>query len=146
MKKIIVFAMLMIISAASFSQQTKPSPALTNQDYLQKSKNQKTIFYILAGTGGVMTTVGLIMGLNELSKGYGPGSGSASDNNNDALAATLSFSGLALMLGSSFMYKASVRNKKKANSISLKNETVPLLQNSSFVNRPVPSLTLKISL
>ena len=63
MKKIIVFAMLMIISAASFSQQTKPSPALTKQDYLQKSKNQKTIFYILAGTGGVMTTGGLIMGL-----------------------------------------------------------------------------------
>jgi hypothetical protein len=146
MKKQFLFILLLALAANVFSQPTTTTAPAVKPDYLKKSKNQKTVSYILAGTGGAMTTVGLIIALNEISGGYGPGSGSASANNNDALAATLSFSGLALLLVSSFLHKASLRNKKKAIGISLKNEAAPQLQNSSFLSRSVPSLTLKISL
>jgi len=46
MRKIILAAMLLILTTASFSQQTKSSPILAKQDYLTKSKEQKTFAWI----------------------------------------------------------------------------------------------------
>ena len=54
--------------------------------------------------------------------------------------------GLVAAAGSIPLFIAAARNKRKAMSMSLKNETVPLLQAGSFVNHFVPSLSLKINL
>lgn len=57
MVKGLCLVIMLAISAASFSQQTtNPSPVLTKQDYLQKSKTQKTVGWILLG-GGVVINV-----------------------------------------------------------------------------------------
>jgi hypothetical protein len=52
--------------------------------------------------------------------------------------------GAASVLGSVQLFYASRENKKKGMSLSFKNETIQLLQKSSFIYRPVPSLALKI--
>ena len=54
--------------------------------------------------------------------------------------------GAAMMVSSIPLFIASGRNKKKGMSLSFKNEITPQIQKNSFVNRSVPSLTLKISL
>ena len=135
MKKIILFTMLMILSASSFSQQTNSHPTLSKQDYLQKSKNQKTTAWVLLGGGAALILVGDLVGNSKES--------SFSDA---ATGVVIAGAGVLSMLGSIPLFIAAGKNKRKAMSLSFKNEMIPELQNSSFVNRSVPSLSLKISL
>lgn len=135
MKKIIVVTMLLIVSATTFSQQTKPSPVLTKQDYQKKRSNQKFAAWALFGGGGavllitVLSNVGLDWG--------GP--------KKSFPAATVGIGALCMASSIPF-FIASSKNKRKAISMAFKNETIPRLQNGSFINKPVPSLSLKISL
>lgn len=54
--------------------------------------------------------------------------------------------GLCAAVGSIPLFIASGKNKRRAMSVSFKNEPAPQLQKNSFVYRSVPSLSLKISL
>jgi hypothetical protein len=65
---------------------------------------------------------------------------------NENVKGTFGGIGILVMLSSIPIYLASHHSKKKAMRLSFKNETVPQLQESSFVNRPVPSFALRISL
>jgi len=135
MKKIIVFAVLLIVSVASFSQQTNSHPVLNKQDYLKKSKNQKTTAWVLLGGGAALILVGDLIGNSKES--------SFSDAGTGVVIAGI---GALSMLGSIPLFIASGKNKRKAMSMSFKNEMMRQLQTGSFVNRSVPSLSLKISL
>jgi hypothetical protein len=135
MKKIILFAMLLIMSASSFGQQTNSHPALNKQDYLQKSKNQKTIAWVMLGGGAALILLGDLIGNSNESSFNDAGTG-----------VVIAGVGALSMLGSIPLFIASGKNKRKAMSMSFKNEMIPQLHNSSFVNRSLPSLSLKISL
>lgn len=54
--------------------------------------------------------------------------------------------GVLSMLGSIPLFIASAKNKRRAMSVSFKNEMIPQLQGGSFVNQSAPSLSLKIGL
>ena len=51
MKKIIIYAMLLFVTANALGQQINPNQPLTRQDYLKKSKTQKKTAWILLGGG-----------------------------------------------------------------------------------------------
>ena len=104
LKLLFTFVLLLVLSNISYSQQVSPAPQLTKQDYLKKSKSQKTIAWILAGTG-----------------------------------VTVSLSSIPFFISSG-------KNKRRAMSLSLKMEQVPQLQIASLVNKPNPSVILKIRL
>jgi uncharacterized protein YdeI (BOF family) len=135
MKKTIVLALLLIVSATSFSQQTKPSAAFTKEDYLAKSKSQKTTAWALLGCGAGLVLIGDLIGN---SKG--------SSFSDAATGVVIAGAGVLCMLGSIPAFLASGKNKRRAISMSFKNETAPQFQKDGFTNRSVPSLTLKISL
>ena len=146
MKKIFFISLLLIMTVATFSQQIKPAPTLTKQDYLRKSKTQKTFAWILLGGGTAFvatgffiaaSTVGFIV-INRLVTGQ-PGPSAPG-------ATVLILTGGVTMLGSIPLFIASTKNKKKALSLSFKNETVPQIQRNSFVYHAIPSLSLKIRL
>jgi hypothetical protein len=128
MKKIIVFAMLIIISFASFSQQTTSSPTLTKQDYLKKSKKQKIVAWSLLLGGFGLDVIAFATGFESESGTF------------------LIRAGTLANLASIPFFIVAHRNKKKGMSLSFKNEIAPQLQKSSFVYRHIPSLTLKMSL
>ena len=146
MKKIILFAMFLTLSATSFSQPNTETPKV-KADYLQKNKNQKTAAWILVGGGAALIVTGSIVWANDINK-------AAETDPFEGIAAIYTSTsgywivaaGLVAAAGSIPLFIAAARNKRKAMSMSFKNETVPLLQDGSFVNRSVPSLTLKISL
>ena len=119
-------------SAASFSQQTNPAPQLTKQEYLKKSKTQKTLGWILMGAGIVSTGVGSI----QVNPNYG------SNTNRSGLLIV----GLAAIGTSIPLFIASVKNRRKATSLSFQMHQIPQLQQTSIVYYPMPSLRLKISL
>ena len=128
MKNSIVIILLLILSAASFGQQTNSSPSLTKQDYLQKSKNQKTAAWILLGAGATCLAI------------------AAPGNVSLDIVPVLVIGGGGMVVGSIPLFIASGKNKKKAMSVSFNNETVPQLQKSIFVKHRVSSLSLKINL
>lgn len=47
MKKIIFCSLLLVLTITTFSQQNIPSPTLTKQEYIKKSKSQKTAAWVL---------------------------------------------------------------------------------------------------
>ncbi len=68
------------------------------------------------------------------------------DYKNDGIKATFVLSGSLAMLGSIPFFIAASKNKKKAMSLSFKNETIPQVYKRSIVSIPVPSLIIKINL
>ncbi|MFC0775042.1 hypothetical protein [Terrimonas alba] len=133
MKKILVITLTFIIGNSVFGQQTEPALALTKQDYLQKSKNQKTAAWIMLGGGAVMSTGAIIWAVNNL---FEPDQGES----------VLFFAGLGSMAGSIPLFIASGRNKRKAATISLnlKLENSTVIQSAGISRNYFPAASLKI--
>lgn len=127
MRKIFVFTILLIIATTTFSQQTKLSPILTKQEYLKKSKHQKIVAWSLLLGGFALDATAFAFYESDI-------------------GANFARAGILANLASIPFFIMAHRNKKKGMSLSFKNETAPQLQKSSFINQPVPSLALKISL
>jgi hypothetical protein len=135
MNKIIVFALLLIVSVESFSQPaTNPAPTVKT-DYLKKSSNQKLAAWVLFGAGAAVL---LITALSNVGIDFG--------GPKKSFPTAPVGIGAVCMASSIPFFIASAKNKRKAMSMSFKNEMIPQLQNGRFVNCTVPSLTLKISL
>ena len=135
MKKIILFSLLLLLSAATFSQPstTVISPAKT--DYLKKSKQlQKTATIVLL-SGPVLIATSLLVVPHINIGGMG------------LFYGTL-LAGLACIPVSIGLFIAASPSQKKAMNTSayFKMEEAQQFQGSSFITKPVPSLTLKISL
>ena len=132
MKNNIICILLMVLATTALSQQNNPAPVLTKQDYLKKSKNQKTAAWILAGVG----TLSVILGTIEVNPDYG-------ENNNSSFFLV---GGLVAIGASVPLFIASARNKKKGMSLSFKNNTVPRLRNNNLNYSSVPSISLRVGL
>lgn len=151
MKKIIILPMLLILSATTFCQQSEPSPALTKQDYLTKSKKQKTAAWVLLAGGFALSTTSFLIATPKATEDYvsvftGLFTAQPIQQNNYTGETILLVSGTVAMLSSIPLFIASGKNKRKAMSLTFKKETAPQIQNRSFVSRSVPSLSLKINL
>jgi len=148
MKKLVLAIATALFFFESFCQQTNPAPALTKQDYLQKSKKQKTAAWILLAGGAAMMITGGIIWSNAVEDNVDP------DNPLSPLLAPatttkgtgLVFAGLLVSAGSIPLFIASGKNWRRAASVSLNYQKVQQVQNSAFVSRSLPSLTLKFSL
>ena len=156
MKKIIICSLLLVLTTATFSQQNIPSPTLTKQDFLKKSKSQKTAAWVLLGGGFALSSIGALTAVPKAAEdvGYGillipnvfTGNLQPEPQNNYTAQTILLIGGLTTILSSTPLFIASGKNKRKALSISFKSEPSPQLQKNSFVYRAVPSLTLKFQL
>ena len=141
MKKIILLIAFFALAFAAFSQQTTPSPTLTKQDYLKKSKRQKAAAWILVSSGAFFTLLGSI----ELNFA-GSDSIDGTDPTKKSAKTIFKVIGLTAVGVSIPFFISAAKNKKKAMALSFKNEISPQIYKTGFVYKPVPSLTLKISL
>lgn len=137
MKKIIIFTMLLVLSATSFSQQTNPSQPLTRADYLHKSKSQKTTAWILLGGGSALAITGILIGAKK-----------ETSFNDASTGAIVGGVGALSMIGSIPLFIASGRNKRKAMAANafFKMETAPVFKGNSMVHTSYPALSVKIKL
>lgn len=135
MKKLSFFAIHFFLVSSLFGQQTTPQPPLTKQDYLLKSKHQKTTGLVLLGIGVGVMTAGLI----------------ASDNGDetsfdDISSGAIIFGvGLVPALCSIPFFIASSRNKRKAMNVTgmlqMRNSTIWAVSK----NYLLPSLAVRVS-
>ncbi len=137
MKKIKLVLLLSLFVISVSAQQTTSAPGLPKTEYMKKSKKQKTTAWILLGGG---TTVGFI-GLTQLNL-------AGSDNgevNNTPGTVMFIVGGVAALTSISF-FSASKKNKRKAISMSFKNQMIPQLQTNGIVYRAIPSFNAIIGL
>jgi len=125
MKQALIVFLLIAFSVSSFSQ--------TKTDYLKKSKTQKLVAFTLLGGGSITWLAGFSKNMNQ------------NDNKDGGGGAAMIIGGVAA-LSSIPLFIVASKNKKKAMSLSFKNEMAPQLLNGSIVNKPVPSLTIKLHL
>ncbi|MEP7255831.1 MAG: hypothetical protein ABI666_08630 [Ferruginibacter sp.] len=141
MKKVLIIACAGLITACNCLGQATEKPS-----FLQKSKNQKTGAWVLAGSGAGLFVAGIIVSVSNSSKSVVNAYTLQSDNTNYTAGTVLLITGAAAALGSIPLFIASSRNKHKAASLSFKNEMAPQLQNSTVFYKPIPSISLKIEL
>lgn len=135
MRKFFICIMLVLTTTSSFCQQTDPKHSLTQQDYLQKSKKQKTAAWILLG-GGVVLAVGA------------PILAISSDWSKQGTGYDVAFyAGCASILGSIPLFIAAGRNKRKAMNASayLEIRRNPVLVNTDPTLHSTPTLSLKLN-
>ena len=145
MKKMTIFFLMLVVSTASFSQQTIEAPPVIQNDYLKKSKNQKTTAWIMLGSGAVLVT-GAILWEYSLALSSVWAAPESDDINSGP--DILSLVGTASMIGSIPFFIASGKNKKKARaaSVFIDFKKVPTIQQDRMRSQAIPVLGLKVSL
>ena len=138
-KKALFLLMLIATTACGgFSQHNTSTKPVVNIDYVQKSKNQKIAGWILFGGGMILTTAGISKVISDNLLGeplYETNTGEV-----------LMLVGSASMLASIPLFIACSRNRRKAISLSFKNEYSQQIQKGIVAYKIVPSLSMKIEL
>jgi hypothetical protein len=137
MKKVITGIVILMLCHTVFSQQQTPAPTLTKQDYLQKSKSQKTTAWILLGGGAALVVAGSALfaddfNLYEADSGTGGG--------------VMMVAGAVAVGASVPFFIASARNKGRASAMAagIKLEQNNMIGQNGLVFRNYPAVTLKI--
>jgi hypothetical protein len=142
MKKFILCLSLLAVSTVSFSQQTKSSQLLTGEDYLRKSKKQKTAAWLMLGGGALLFTGGYTLMIYEGLEGDGVHSSAFT------VYRTAFYLGGLSMLGSIPLFISAAENKGRAYGLSagLKVEKAKTVNGGSFVQQSYPALAFRIQL
>ncbi len=118
-----------------FSQEIT-STAFTKEDYLKKSKNQKTTAWILLGGGVAMTVIGLAT----FSSSWDNESNTKTD-----VSGFIALGGVASSLISIPFFISSGRNARKASKLTLNYQPILITNQISLVQNARPSLSLTIT-
>ena len=139
MKNILVSIVIMLVGIGASGQQTQPGQQFTKEDYLKKSKDQKTAAWILLGGGAALTIGGAIWWGQEFSL-FSETTGA------ETAAGIMTVAGIAAMGGSIPLFIASGRNKRKAMgmSINLKFDKIPSPQYTTGGYRYYPALAISV--
>ena len=140
MKKLFFALLLISLTLSGFSQSIPKVQTSIQADYLKKSKHQKTTALVLLCGGGTLVLTGVIIPKGEL---IHENSWQQKDYKNDGIKSVFVQTGTLALLGSIPFFIVSAKNKKKALSLSFKNEAYPQIYKNSFVYNNIPSLTIK---
>ena len=113
------------------AQKTNSPQLLTKEDYLQKSKHQRTTGWIFRGSGAVLFGVGIIWGAT---------------TTDDVGPSVLALAGGACIITSVPFFMAAKKNKRRAMEMSFDWQQSTQLQKNMFVRKAIPSLTLRMGI
>ncbi|MGY6742532.1 MAG: hypothetical protein ACXIUQ_07345 [Cecembia sp.] len=117
---------------------------MSKQDYLDKSKWQKTSAWIMLGGGVALIGIGAGIAMSEVE--YLSWGTSNSKDNSTGIGETLAIVGVVSALGSIPVFISSGKNAKKAAQMSFSNEPIYIPKYAGNIPRSVPSITYTISL
>ena len=135
MRVFFICTTLLFLTTSSFCQETESKQALTPEDYLKKSKNQKTAARILLWGGAAVAIGAIILDVN-------------SDWSKSETPYIVAFSaGCASMIGSIPLFVASKRNKRKGMDATTYFEIRrnPVETNTGLTLHSTPTLSLKFN-
>jgi hypothetical protein len=133
MRKAILCLVILVFGAHCFGQQADTTRPLTREDYLQKSKQQKTAAWVLLGSG--------------LALGVGGAAWAGSDWEASGPDVLLVLSGIS-MVSSIPLFIASGKNKRRAReaSTSFKLEKYSHVHQGNLSVHYFPAVSIKLTL
>ena len=144
MIKAIACAMIMLVTSSLFSQLLTPKTPLTQQDYLEKSKRQKTAGKVLSIGGAGLIATGLSIPAGDLIDPFCSGWFCSDERENDEIKGSFILAGTVTLLSSIPLFIIAGKTKKKATTISFKNENTLQLSNQNLVYSSVPAIRVKV--
>jgi len=138
MKKTILFFLMVTMTTLLTGQSKNNYQAPPTNYFLEKSKNQRDIGFILLGAGTVAVSIPLIIWANS-------GWESTADINSPAGPISM-LMGATMIVVSVPLFIAAGANKRKGMSVSIKNEAVSYCQQGTLLSKNVPSLSFEIGL
>jgi hypothetical protein len=143
MKRILLLCLFLSIANKIFSQDDTKAPGPSvKADYLQKSKNKKTVAWVLLATGTAMMVTGSIMIASSDENEYFLGGPTESAIIGAALVST----GLVLDIVSIPFFITSAKYKRSSLSLSFKKESALQIRRGSIVQTALPSVSLVMRL
>lgn len=142
MKKMIILLVFVTSMQICFAQDTanlKSQPLYVKEDYLKKSKHQKTAAIVMVSVGAAMFITGAVMAASEIEiigSSYGSGS---------EVGGVIGITGLAAMLGSIPLFISAKKNRKRALSVSFQPKSTGVIQGNVVHLRSLPSVNLRFS-
>ena len=137
--KAIYLILFLAISNYCIGQSQPMVTSLTKKDYLHKSHVQKTWGWVLAGTAPAVILAGMVASFTvEFGDGTVWGG--------EAYGSVLTVTGLAMIGGSISLLIAANRNKHKAYSVKIKNESAYIQSGSNFHVQYFPVVSVKFNL
>ena len=144
MRKVITCAIIIFVTAGSFSQPLQPRTPLTQQDYLEKSKKQKTAAKVLSISGAGLILTGLFIPAGDLVQPNCYGWFCSEERENDEIKGSFILAGTIALLSSVPLFIIAAKSKKNAASFSFKNENTIQLYNQNLVYGSVPAIRVKV--
>ncbi len=135
MKKIIFSLTLLLFVLTPFAQ----TPVISKDYYLKKSKTQKTVGWILLGTGAGIAAYGLIT-INSYTDNEGPFGGQ------NYTGALIAIGGGVISASSIPFFISSAKNKRRAATISFTSQKILWYQKNNIGFITQPSFTMRIGL
>jgi len=135
MKKLTICFFLLLLTIVSFGQSTAVKPDLSYDQYMKKSVRQNKLGWILLGGGIGVSTASILLATQIYV-------------NNEATFVLVGIGVCMFTITSPLsipFFISAHHNKKKAMSLSIKNETTFVLYKLFFPAR-IPSVSLKINL
>lgn len=134
-------------------QQAEPLNPLARESYLEKSKTQKTVAWVLMGIGaGILGYTAIDASVNKAADRVGGfigglQTGRIMEPEKRSYGVPIAI-GLASIVGSIVLFSAAAKNRKYAAdaSVYLKMERTPALQSPAIPNPSHPAILVKISL
>ena len=129
-----ILMLMILLTSHSISAQTK-------DDYLLKSKHQKTTAWILLGTGTALVFTGYLIAFNgvvDLINGGHKG--------NIGTGGSLLFMGGAADVASMLFFISASKNRRSAMSLSFSTQTFPVVIKNMVYSKYVPSVSLHLKL
>jgi hypothetical protein len=135
MKKTLVLLTLMLFIVKGFSQAVS-SASFSKEDYLQKSKKQKTTGWVFLSTGIALTIIGVI--------GFETSDDDFNDNSTNTYGALIA-GGSIIALGSIPFFISSGSNIRKAATLTLNYQPILIPNRDCLVQSSQPSLSVTIT-
>ena len=148
MKQVMFFIIYLLFYITVSAQQTDTTIQMSRQDYLQKSRGQKTVGRILLGGGALLYMISVLVATDDI-VGVLDGIGNPNppeDKDNSGLSDVLFITGTVAIVSSIPLFISAGKNKRKAASLSFKTEKYQQLSGEKIVWHRIPSLSLKINL
>lgn len=148
MKKMIVLSLLLAFGSVSFSQQNVQKPKMTQANYLQKSKKQKKIGWILISTAAASFIAAAVIPKGDLTGEISWPCLCQDVYQNDDIKAVFALAGVVSAIGSIPFFIVSGKNKRKARaaSVFINTQKQFIVQKQVFRNQSYPAIGIKISL
>lgn len=147
MNHLIICTLFLPFALFATGQQLKAQPT-TQENFLNKSKKQRTAGRTLLGVGAVFILAGIIIPEGEQTEAGLPGGGIVfpDKHKNDGIKAAFGVAGVVSAAASVPFFIASKKNRKRAVSVGIKRDRIVYPSNESLVSISLPVLTFKLNL